>query len=236
MLTACRAENVARLIHTSSPSVIFDGRDMTGVDESVPYPPRHGAHYPRTKALAEQSVRRAALHGLHCVSLRPHLIWGPGDHHLAPRILARAHRLRVVGDGRNKVDTIYIDNAAHAHLLAAHALREHPELSGRVYFISQGEPILLWDMVNAILAAGGKPPVTRSIPARTARIVGAACEALYLVLRRKEEPPMTRFVAEELSTSHWFDITAARRDLGYAPLVSTEEGLRRLAEWLNAKK
>lgn len=232
VIDACRQCGVRRLIHTSSPSVVFDGRDMEGVDESVPYPDHYEAHYPHTKALAEQAVLAAARQGLPAVALRPHLIWGPGDNHLAPRLLARAKRLRRVGDGTNKVDTIYIDNAAHAHVLAEARLSENPALSGRVYFISQDHPIPLWDMVDHILAAGGLPPVRKTISPTMATFAGTAFETIYKLLGIRTEPPMTRFVAGELATAHWFNIEAAKRDLGYTPLVSTEEGLRRLADWL----
>ncbi|MCJ7830519.1 MAG: NAD-dependent epimerase/dehydratase family protein, partial [Desulfobacterales bacterium] len=232
VLEACRVHGVPRLIHTSSPSVVFDGRDMAGVDESAPYPSRFRAHYPRTKALAEQAVRAAAGDRLKVLILRPHLIWGPGDNHLVPRILARADRLARIGDGANRVDTTYIDNAAEAHLLAADRLAEDPGLSGRVYFISQGEPIPLWEMIDLILQAGGRPPVRRRLSRKTAWLLGAALEMVYRGLRRQQEPPLTRFVAEELATAHWFDIGAARRELGYSPGVSTAEGLARLTRWL----
>ncbi len=133
------------------------------------------------------------------------------------------------------MDTIYIDNAAEAHLLAAVALLSRPELSGRVYFISQDDPIVLWDMVDAILAAADLPPVKRTISAPAARRIGALMEWIYRWLHLPGEPPMTRFVAEELATAHWFDISAAKSDLGYRPLVSTKEGLRRLRVWLQQK-
>jgi 2-alkyl-3-oxoalkanoate reductase len=232
LIKACRQGGVQRLIHTSSPSVVFNGRDMAGVDESVPYPAAFHANYPRTKAIAEQMVLEAAARGLRAVALRPHLIWGPGDTHLTPRILARAKRLRQIGDGANMVDTIYIDNAAHAHLLAEKRLKADPLLSGRVYFISQDQPIALWEMINHILAAGGLPPVTRTVSPAVAFAIGAFCEGLFKILHIRREPPMTRFVAKELATSHWFNIQAAKTDLGYAPLVSTEEGLERLARWI----
>jgi nucleoside-diphosphate-sugar epimerase len=151
---------------------------------------------------------------------------------LVPRILARAHRLRRVGDGKNLVDTIYIDNAAHAHLLAEAAMRDNPAITGRTYFISQDSPIALWEMIDLILAAGGKPPVKKTISPITAYLAGAVCEGLFKLFQIKREPPMTRFVARELATSHWFNITAAKRDLGYQPLVSTKEGLQRLAAWV----
>ncbi|MGD8960003.1 MAG: NAD-dependent epimerase/dehydratase family protein [Desulfobacteraceae bacterium] len=232
VIAACRRQGVGALVHTSSPSVVFHGGNMEGVDESVPYPARYHAAYPHTKALAERLVIRAAREGLGAIILRPHLIWGPGDPHLVPRILARAGRLRRVGRGRNRVDTIYIDNAAEAHLLAADRLAADPGLSGRVYFISQGEPIPLWEMIDAILRAGGKAPIRRSIPAGLAWLSGALLEGVYRLLRISREPPMTRFVARELATAHWFDISAARHDLDYQPRVSTAEGLVRLAAWL----
>lgn len=232
IISACKSCGVQRLIYTSSPSVIFDGTDMDGVDESVPYPSSYHAPYPQTKAVAEYKVLEAAKAGLPAIALRPHLIWGPGDNHLVPRIIQRAHRLRQVGDGANLVDTIYIDNAALAHVLAEKKLRDNPDLSGRVYFISQDEPIALWEMVNRILAAAGKPPVKRRISPGKALMAGSVLEIVYKLLRIKAEPPITRFVASELATSHWFNIQAAKTDLGYKPLISTDEGFKRLEEWL----
>ncbi len=232
IIATCRSCGVQRLIYTSSPSVVFCGGDMAGVDESVPYPANFHAHYPKTKAMAEQRVLDAVRKGLAAVVLRPHLIWGPRDNHLVPRLLARGPRLRQVGDGTNLVDTIYIDNAAHAHLIAEEKLKENKDLTGRVYFISQDEPIALWEMINQILAAGGQPPVKKTISPKLAWLAGALCEGLYKILKLKGEPPMTRFVAKELATSHWFNIQAAKTDLGYRPLVSTQEGLERLADWL----
>jgi nucleoside-diphosphate-sugar epimerase len=232
IIAACLSCGVRRLIHTSSPSVVFDGTDMAGIDESAPYPACFHAPYPQTKAIAEKRVLEAADKGLPALALRPHLIWGPGDNHLVPRIIARADRLRQIGDGANLVDTIYVDNAAWAHILAEKALRSNPALSGRVYFISQDEPIALWEMINLILAAGGKPPVRRSISPRVAFRIGGCLEFIYKLLGLKSEPPMTRFVARELATTHWFNIQAAKTDLGYHPIVSTQEGLKRLAKWL----
>ena len=235
VIDACRKNQIPRLVYTSSPSVVFDGQDMQGVDETVPYPESFRAHYPRTKALAEQSVRTARSNSLRTIILRPHLIWGPGDTSLVPRIIARAKRLRRVGNGRNRVDTIYIDNAAEAHLLAADRLDQNPSLSGRIYFISQDDPIFLWDMVNHILAAGGLPPIKKTISTGMARIAGALLEMIYSLFRISAEPPMTRFVAEELATAHWFDIRAAKSDLGYIPRITTAEGLKRLKQWLEKK-
>jgi len=237
ILDACRKHRISRLVYTSSPSVVFDGRDMEGVDESVPYPAHYEAHYPRSKALAERAVLAANGPTFATVSLRPHLIWGPGDNHLVPRILARGRsgRLRRIGRGNKLIDSVYIDNAAEAHLLAMDRLAPGSPVAGKPYFISNGEPLPTWDLVNRILAAGGVPPVTRSVPAGVAWLAGAVCEMLYGVLWPDREPPMTRFLARELATAHWFDLSAARRDLGYEPRVSIDEGMRRLAESLTGK-
>lgn len=238
VLDACRANNISRLVYTGSPSVIFDGRDVEGGDEALPYPARYHAHYPRTKALAEQLVLDADSSDLATVSLRPHLIWGPGDNHLVPRIIAkgRAGKLRRIGKRPCLVDTVYVDNAAQAHLLAADRLLPGSGIAGKAYFISNGEPLPLWEMVNRILAAAGLPPETRSVPPGLAYAAGAVCEGLWSLLRLSGEPPMTRFVAKELATAHWFKIDAARHDLGYQPQVSIDEGLERLRRWLAAEE
>jgi nucleoside-diphosphate-sugar epimerase len=234
ILDACRAAGVRRLVSTSSPSVVFDGRDMEGIDESAPYPAHFEAPYPQTKAEAERLVLTANGPDLATVALRPHLIWGPGDNHLVPRILARgrAGKLRRIGRAIKLIDATYIDNAADAHLLAADRLAPGSPVAGRAYFIAQGEPIPLWDLVNKILAAGGLPPVTRTVPLPLAEAAAALCEAAYRAAGASTEPPLTRFVVRELATAHWFNLDAARRDLGYRPAVSTAEGLERLAAWL----
>jgi len=235
VIAACVQHGIERLVYTSSPSVVFDGRDVEGGNESLPYPPHFEALYPQTKAMAERLVLAADSPRLATVSLRPHLIWGPGDNHLVPRIIARgkAGRLRRIGSRPCLVDTVYVDNAAQVHLLAADRLAPGGAIAGRAYFISNNEPLPLWEMVNRILAAAGMPPVTRSIPSGAALAAGALCEALWSFLRLPGEPPMTRFVAREMATAHWFDISAARRDLGYKPQISIDEGLKRLAKWLS---
>jgi nucleoside-diphosphate-sugar epimerase len=237
-------------VHTSSPSVVFAGCDQCGVDESAPYDfasmRANRAFYSESKACAEQAVLAANGDGLKTCALRPHLIWGPGDSHLIPRLIARAKsgRLRQVGDGTNLVDITYVENAAEAHLLAADALERDDtttELAspshgsspaGKAYFVSQGEPVNCWRWIDEVLALADLPPVTKSLSFRTARRLGVACEAAYRILALKGEPPMTRFLAAQLATTHWFDIAAARRDLGYQPKVSTAEGMRRLGDWL----
>jgi nucleoside-diphosphate-sugar epimerase len=230
VIQACRAGGVPRLVYTSTPSVVFAGQDLCGVDESAPYPRRYHAAYPETKAIAERLVLAANGPDLATVSLRPHLIWGPGDPHFVPRLTSRARlgRLRIVGNGRNRVDTIYVDDAAEAHVHAAERLAPGSPVAGRCYFLNPGTPVALWEMVNHLLAAADMPPVTRAVPARVAYAAGAVLEALYRVLRLQGEPLMTRFLARELATSHWFDGSAARRDLDWKPRITIEEGLARL--------
>ena len=235
VIAGCRRHDVGRLIFTSSPSVVFDGGNMEGVDENKPYPSAYRSPYSATKAEAERSVLAVNCGSLRTLALRPHLVWGPRDNHIVPRILAqgRAGKLRIVGPGDNKVDTTYIDNAAEAHVLAADALATNPSAAGRAYFISQGEPIAIREIINAILHAGGVAPVTRHVSRRTAIMAGVVLEGVYSLFRLHGEPRMTRFLAEELASSHWFDISAARNELGYKPRISIGEGLDRLEAWLN---
>jgi nucleoside-diphosphate-sugar epimerase len=237
VVAACRKCRVSRLVYTSSPSVTFAGRDQRGVDESVPYPAKWLAHYPHSKALAEQLILAANTSELLTCSLRPHLIWGPRDQHLIPRLIERARRgqLRQVGDGTNRVDAVYVENAAAAHLQAADALRPGSPVAGRAYFITNGEPVNCWQWINEILALAGLPPVKRRISRQAAWVAGAMLEGVWTVLGRTDEPRMTRFLAAQLATSHYFDISAARRDFGYQPRVNMAEGMRRLEEWLKRR-
>ena len=234
VLAGCSAHGIGRLVYTSSPSVVFDGCDMEGVDETVPYPAHHEAHYPKTKAIAERMVLAANGPDLATVALRPHLIWGPRDNHLVPRLLARAGSLRRIGAEDKKVDSVFIDNAADAHILAGDRLEPGSPICGKAYFISNGEPRGVWTLINGILQAGGLPPVTRRISRPAAMCLATVMEAGYTLFRIRREPRLTRFVVRELTAAHWFDISAARRDLGYEPRVSIDEGLRRLGAWLEA--
>lgn len=231
VLQACRELGIGRLVQTSTPSVVHAGGDIAGGDESLPYATHFTSAYPRTKAVAERMVLAANSEALATVALRPHLVWGPGDTQLVPRILdrARSGRLRLVAGGTALIDTTYVDDAADAHLLALDRLTPGASCAGRAYFLSAGEPRPVGEVVNGILAAGGLPPVTGSVPLPVAEAAGAAAELLWRLLRRSDDPPMTRFLARQLATAHWFDISAARRDLGYAPKVGLDEGLRRLA-------
>jgi nucleoside-diphosphate-sugar epimerase len=239
LLSTARSCGVNLFVFTSSPSVVFAGTDQRGIDESTPYDfgwmEKYRAFYSYSKAQAEQVVLAANSNDFRTTALRPHLIWGPRDSHLVPRLLQRARsgRLRRVGDGSNLVDITYVENAAAAHVQAADALAAHAALpAGKAYFISQGEPVSCWRWIDEILALVDLPPVTKHLSFRSASRIGGALEFAYRALHLKGEPPMTRFLASQLSTSHWFDISAARRDFGYEPKTSTADGMRHLADWL----
>lgn len=288
VLAAARAAGVPCLVYTSSPSVVYNGGDLAGTDESAPLCTQAPCAYPTSKAAAEKLVLEANIPGFATTALRPHLVWGPGDKNVVPRVLALAkkRRLKIVGSGRNRVDLTHIENVLDAHLLAekaltgaglvepgpgssppattsgppaqSHVLRDFPPgavpevchvirdkparpsphdchliddklpepgpAAGRAYFITNGEPVVLWDWINELLRGLGRPPVTQTVSLRTAYLAGSVLEALWRVLPLEGEPPMTRFVAKELATDHWFDISAARRNLGYTPRVSMTEG------------
>ena len=233
VVAGCVKHGVPRLVYTSSPSVTFDGSDQCGVDESAPYPTRWLCHYPHTKALAEQHVLQAnGRDRLLTCSLRPHLIWGPRDQHLIPRLLDRARRgrLRRVGDGRNRIDMVYVENAATAHLQAADRLVAGSPACGRAYFLSQGEPVNCWDWIDRVLGLAGLPPIKKSISFRAAWSLGTALEAAHAALRLSREPRMTRFLAAQLAKDHYFDLSRAVADFNYRPAVSLEVGMRRLAQ------
>lgn len=235
VIAGCLRHNVGRLVYTSSPSVTFDGADQCGVDERAPYPHRWLCHYPRSKALAEQQVLSANAPGrLLTCSLRPHLVWGPRDEHLVPRLIQRAKsgQLRRVGNGDNLVDMIYVENAAAAHLAAADQLTADSPVAGSAYFLSQGEPVNCWDWINDLLALANVPPVARHLSYRTAWRIGALLEGIWTLTGRQSEPRMTRFLAAQLATHHYFDISRAARHFGYHPQVSTAEGMNRLGNWL----
>jgi len=238
ILDASLEAGVRKLIYTSSPSVIYDGKDHFNVDEMYPYPNSYLCHYPHSKALAERSVLAAnGRQGLATAALRPHLIWGPRDNHLIPRLIdrARSGRLRRVGNGRNQISMSYVENAAAAHIQAADRLEIGSPVAGQAYFINEREPVNLWSWVDEILALVGLPKLPKQISASLAYSLGAACEAAYSVLRIKTEPPMTRFLALQLSGSHYYSIDKAHRDFGYNPTISVEEGMRRMQAALRAQ-
>lgn len=235
IVAACLKHKVHHLVFTSSPSVVFNGSDMEGMNEAAPYPNHFVTHYPKTKAIAEQHVLAANSAQLTTVALRPHLIWGPGDHHLLPRFESRARtgKLCRIGHLNKRIDTLYIENAADAHILAADGLLQDKPIAGKAYFISQGEPVEIWEMINQLLLAAGAPIVTKTISKPVAMAFAWITEMMHQVSGNQNEPFITRFVVTGLSTSHWFNIDAARQDLGYTPKISTAEGLRLLREHIS---
>lgn len=228
IINACLQLNIKHLVYTSTPSVTFSGKDEAGINESQPYAEQFLNFYGLSKAVAEQKILNANSTNLQTVALRPHLIWGPNDPHLVPRVIERAKKgkLKLVGKQDKLVDTIYIDNAVYAHLLAAQELlKPQPRCAGKAYFLSNDEPIFMADMLNKILNAAQLPPVNKRVPSSIAYFAGILLEWWYLRTGKQQEPIMTRFVAKQLSTSHYYDISAAKNDLDYQPLYSIEQGM-----------
>ena len=238
IVDACIMRNISMLVYTSSPSVALHDGDTVNADETVPYPEKYLAPYPETKAIAERLVLNANSANFATVAIRPHLIWGPGDPHLLPRVVERARKGKLiqVGDGKNLVDMTYVDNAALAHIAAAETLRNSQRANGKAYFISDGNPVELWTWISNLLKQLDIPPVTRKISYRTAYAAGALMEMIYKGLQFSGEPTMTRFVAGQLAHSHYFNISAARNDLGYSPVISPEDALEKTVEWLRGEK
>jgi nucleoside-diphosphate-sugar epimerase len=234
ILEACQSQGVSRLVYTSTPSVIFEvHKHLEGVDESTPYSQNPLTAYQKTKIIAEQEVLKAhGQKGLKTVALRPHIIWGPRDNHILPRIIARAQagKLKQVGEGKNKVGIVYIDNAVEAHLQAARSEKAW----GNAYFITQKEPVVLWEWINQVLKALDIPPVQKKISFALAYRIGGFLELVYKGLSLPAEPPMTRFLAAQLGESHYFDIGKAERDFGYNPKISVEEGIQKFVTWLKS--
>jgi nucleoside-diphosphate-sugar epimerase len=238
VLGACLASNVHSLVYTSTPSVVFNRSDINGADERLPYAKHFLCYYASSKAVAEQMVLISNSEVLKTCALRPHLVWGPGDPHLVPRLIARgkAKKLKQVGNGQNMVDISYIDNVAEAHILAAENLLSSATAAGNAYFISQGEPVNLWNWINDLFERLNIAPVKKKINAKPAYAIGTLLEGIYLWFGLAKEPPMTRFLAEQLAKSHWFSIDKAKDDFGYEPRISTQEGMDRLLEWLATRQ
>lgn len=239
LLCASVDAGVARFVHTSSPSVCFDGKDHVDASNDVPRATRFLAAYPETKAVAEACVLDAnGEGGMATCALRPHLIFGPGDPHLLPRLVARAKagKLAIVGPGTNEVTLTYVENGAAAHVAAADRLTTDAPHAGQAYFIGQEQPVQLWPWVNDLLARLGVPPVTKKVPLGPAFAIGAAMEGTWRALRLAGEPPMTRFVALQLATSHSYTMEPARRDFGYREEVGMDEAMDRTVAWLRERE
>lgn len=236
VLKACRELGIRYLIFTSSPSVVFDGKDSEGKSESLPYPKKFTAFYPQTKAMAEQLIMAANNASLKTVCLRPHLIWGPGDQTLLPRLIEKAKqgKIWIIGDGSNKVDCVFIDNAAKAHAKVLCQMIIDPlPVEGKAYFISQGNPIPMAELINNLISTAGLPPVSKHLTPVIAQFIGRVMETTYRFFGKASEPIITLFLAQQLSAAHWYDISAAKRDFGYEAEVSIEEGMVKLKDWLS---
>jgi len=237
VIAACRVHKIRKLVYTSSPSVVFSGQDLEGANESVAYPENYESPYPKTKALAERAVLEANGRDLATIALRPHLIWGPEDPHLVNRIVTRGRqgRLRIIGKEIKKIDSVFVDNAADAHLLALDRLKPSSVCAGRAYFITNGEPLPTWELINKILACAGIEPLKKSISKSFAIKIASVLETVYRLVKSQKEPLLTRFVVNELTTSHWFDTSAAREDIGYSPSISLDQGFVLLRKWFKTQ-
>ncbi|MEQ9504361.1 MAG: NAD-dependent epimerase/dehydratase family protein [Deltaproteobacteria bacterium] len=232
IVEACRAAGVERLVYTSTPSVVIgaDGVDA-GSDETVAYPDAYLSSYGPTKAQAEKLALAASDASFRVAALRPHFIFGPGDPHIAPRLVENAKKgtIAQVGDGSNRVDVAYIDNVVSAHVKLGDALADPTTpCGGQAYFLGDAEPVKLWDFVGRVLEGMKAPPVKKNVSFKMAWRIGATLEFFYRTFGVEKEPPLTRMAAVMLGTSHYFSHAKAARDFGYAPLVTTDEGLERL--------
>lgn len=229
LLMLAQSLKTHKFIYTSSPSVIADGSNLKGVNESYPYPKKFKAFYPKTKSIAEQMVLKANSLEVKTLALRPHLIWGQGDTNLIPTILekARSGKLAIIGDGNNLVDLSYIEDCVAAHLNAMEALDNNPKSNGKAYFVSQGEPINLWQWINKVLKYHDIPAVSKKVPYAVAYPLACAIETFCNILPFNLEPPLSKFLVSEMATDHYFDISRAKELLGYQPKYTVQEALEK---------
>ena len=224
-LASCRAGGVRRFVHAGTEAALMEGQPLTNADESWPLKPDSPAYYPRSKARAEQAVREASDPDFETVVVRPRFVWGPGDTTLLPAMvdMARRGRFAWIGGGRHLTSVTHVDNVVEGMLLAADRGR-----GGEAYFVTDGEPIVFRDIVTRLLATQGVPEPEREVPASVARPLGAAAESLWRILGLRSDPPLTRFAVWNSTLECTIDDSKARRELGYEPVVGTEEGLAAL--------
>jgi len=227
VVDACRRAGVGRLVHVSSPSVAHGGAALVGVGAGPADPDRARGSYARSKAVAERAALAADSAGLAVLVVRPHLVWGPGDTQLVERIVERARsgRLPVIGSGAALIDTTYVDNAADALVAAVDACGP---VHGEALVVSNGEPRPVAEVIARLCAAAGVPAPRRRVPFPVAWAAGVAVEGVWTATRRRDTPPLTRFLAEQLATAHWFDQRRTRAALGWSPRVGLDEGFTRL--------
>ena len=227
LVEVAKAMGIQRFVYTSTPSVVFNKDDLLGVGEEQPYATEFLNAYSETKTMAEKLVLAANdnQNFLSC-AIRPHLIWGPGDPHLFPRVIQKGKegKLKIVGDGENMVDIVFVENAALAHVQAFEHLKANSRVCGQAYFVGQERPVKLWGFINQILGFVKVDPVMNSIDVTTAYRIGWLLEKVFKLLGiMKPEPPMTRFVALNLGKSHYFSHEKAKRDFGYYPKVQLKK-------------
>ena len=237
VVDACREEGVPRLVHVSSPSVAHSGEPLAGVAAAPADPVRARGHYVRSKAQAELLALGADSPSLAVLAVRPHLVWGPGDPQLVERIVerGRARRLLLVGTGGALMDSTYVDNAADA-LVAALDVCGCDTAHGEALVVTNGEPRPVGETVRRLCRAAGVPGPVGAVPVPVALGAGAVVDVVWHALGGRDVPPMTRFLAEQLSTAHWFDQRRTREVLRWAPRVSLEEGFERVAAWYRAPR
>lgn len=226
MVKAAKKLGIKKFIYTSTPSVVFGKEALCGLDETTPYPEEFYTYYAHSKRLAEEYVLKSATNEFLTCAIRPHLIWGKGDPHILPRLSERAKKgqLKIIGEGDNLVDVTHVKNAAHAHLLAFNKITSD-HVNGQAYFVGQERPVNCWEFINQLLAAAKAPPVTKKISYKLAFNLGYIFEKIYSALKIDKDPPMTRFVALQLSHSHYYSHMKAQKDLEYHVLVTIEQGL-----------
>ena len=237
LLKAAKQNKVKKFVYTSTPSVVFGRESIEGGNETLPYPENSVSLYGRSKAIAENEVLTTDQNKLLTCALRPHLIFGPGDDHLVPRLVdaAQSNRLKIIGDGTNQVDVIAVENAALAHVQALEALSTESQVKGQAYFVAQETPVKLWDFTNELLRIHKTKPVTKKISFKLAYAIGLIFEMMAKFFDyKKDKLPMTRFVAMQLSKSHWYKHDKAKEHFGYHPKLSTQDALKNYEESLRS--
>ena len=228
MLEEARSAGVGRFVQVSSPSVAHSGRSLVAAPAGPADPASARGSYSRSKALAEQLALAAHGPGFAVVAVRPHLVWGPGDTQLVARIVERGRkrRLALVDRGTALIDTTYVDNAADALVAALDAAES---AGGTAYVVSNGEPRPVAEILASICAAAGVPGPRVAVPFPVAWVAGAAADSIWSWRGRETDPPITRFLAEQLATAHWFDQRHTRQALRWSPRVTLDDGFARLA-------
>ncbi|WP_372654254.1 NAD-dependent epimerase/dehydratase family protein [Halobacteriovorax sp.] len=232
LVNACIEKRIKKFIYTSTPSVVFGSGDIENGNEGLDYPKEFLSLYAKSKMLAEKYVLEKNSNDFLTCAIRPHLIFGPRDKNIIPRLLeaSKKGKLKKIGNGENLVDIIYVENAAKAHIQAFESISSDSPVAGSAYFIGQEEPVKLWDFINTILRAHGQDSITKSISIKSAYVVGSIIEFILKVFRIwNVHPPMTRFVALQLGKSHYFSHSKAKSDFGYSPVISTDEAIARIS-------